>query len=59
MEINVRAPERHDLPVSDLIASRSEAPNHVPVIPNVIGVDELLAKKSAVDSVGTTNRDRL
>jgi len=34
---------------TDLIATRGEAPNHVPVTPNVIGVDELLAKKSAVD----------
>jgi len=33
-------------------ATRGEAPNHVPVTPNVIGVDELLAKKSAVDQSG-------
>ena len=38
---------------TDLIATRGEAPNHVPVTPNVIGVDELLAKKSAVDQFGS------
>jgi hypothetical protein len=37
---------------TDLTATRGEAPNHVAVIPNVIGVDELLAKKSAVDQSG-------
>jgi hypothetical protein len=37
---------------TDLIATRGEAPTHVPVTPNVIGVDELLAKKSAVDQSG-------
>ena len=42
----------HDIPAPDLIASRGEAPNHVPVTPDVIGVDELLSKKSAVDQSG-------
>ena len=45
-------PGAHDIPAPDLIASRGEAPNHVPVTPNVIGVDELLSKKSAVDQSG-------
>ena len=45
-------PQRSDIPGSDLIASRGEAPNHFPMAPNVIGVDYLLVEKSAVDQSG-------
>ena len=40
-------------PPIDLIATRRASQNDVPVTPNVIGVEELLAKKSAVDQFGS------